>query len=404
MEKPELTDSNRSTALSAAGVHAGERGPEPVRQDRDDAKAPPGAKRGPRWTSQPKSGGPRKKRVTAYAALDLGTNNCRLLIARPTDNGFRVLDGFSRIVRLGEGLSQTGRLSEAAIERTIEALKICRAKLAQHEGVKARIIATEACRSASNSAAFLSRVKREVGLEFEVVDRKTEAELAVTGCADLIETDAPGAILFDIGGGSSELAWLDFRGGRPRNQGKTAASIRSWHSLPVGVVSIAEKFGGVDVTPELFEAMVGHVTEQLRHFRGREKLRDMLGNYPVHFLGTSGTVTTLAGLYLGLDRYERAKVDGLWMGADDIDATMRVLLAMSYEKRMANPCIGRERADLVIPGCAIFEAIRREWPCQRIRVADRGLREGILISMMSEDRVWMRGRPGRRNRGAGNAK
>ncbi|HCO54677.1 Ppx/GppA phosphatase family protein [Pelagibacterium nitratireducens] len=399
-----MTDSSRSTAVSAAPASLRERANEPVRHEREDAKAQPGAKRATRWTSQPKSAGQRKKRAPTYAALDLGTNNCRLLIARPTENGFRVLDGFSRIVRLGEGLSQTGRLSEAAMDRTIEALRICKSKLAQHDGVRARIIATEACRSATNSAAFLARVKRELGMTFEVVDRKTEAELAVTGCADLIETDAPGAILFDIGGGSSELAWLDFRGGRPRNQGKTAASIRSWQSLPVGVVSIAEKFGGVDVTPEIFEAMVNHVTDQLRHFRGREKLRGMLASHPVHFLGTSGTVTTLAGLYLGLERYERSKVDGLWMHADDVDATMRVLLAMSYDKRTSNPCIGKERADLVIPGCAIFEAIRREWPCQRIRVADRGLREGILISMMSEDRVWMRGRPGRRRRGASNAK
>ncbi len=290
------------------------------------------------------------------------------------------------------------------MDRTIEALKLCRGKLAQYEGVRARIIATEACRSADNSQTFLSRVKREVGLDFEVVDRKTEAELAVTGCADLIEFDAPGALLFDIGGGSSELAWLDFRGGRPKNQGKTASSIRSWQSLPVGVVSIAEKFGGVDVTPEIFEAMVAHVSHQLRQFRGREKLRAMLASHPIPFLGTSGTVTTLAGLHLGLDRYERSKVDGLWMRSEDVDATMRVLLAMSYERRMANPCIGRERADLVIPGCAIFEAIRREWPCQRIRVADRGLREGILISMMSEDRVWKRGRPFRSQRGGRIAK
>lgn len=360
--------------------------------------------RGPRWTSAPRPKDARKRSAPVYAALDLGTNNCRLLIARPTDNGFRVLDGFSRIVRLGEGLSQTSRLSEEAMDRTVEALKLCKAKLAQHDGIRARVIATEACRSAENSQAFLTRVKREVGLEFEVVDRKTEAELAVTGCADLIEHDAPGALLFDIGGGSSELAWLDFRGGRPRNQGKMASSIRSWQSLPVGVVSIAEKFGGVDVTPEIFEAMVAHVTAQLRQFRGREKLRAMLASHPIPFLGTSGTVTTLAGLHLGLDRYERSKVDGLWMRTEDVDATMRVLLAMSYERRIANPCIGRERADLVIPGCAIFEAIRREWPCQRIRVADRGLREGILISMMSEDRVWKRNRPVRSRRGGHNAK
>lgn len=348
---------------------------------------------------------PRKRRPPVYAALDLGTNNCRLLIAKPTENGFRVLDGFSRIVRLGEGLSQTGRLSEAAMVRTVEALKMCRNKLTQYDNIRARIIATEACRAAANSSGFLARVKEATGLELEVVDRKTEAQLAVTGCADLIEMGEPGALLFDIGGGSSELAWIDFRGGRPKNRGRAAASIRSWQSLPVGVVSIAEKFGGIDITPDIFEAMVAFVTQQLRQFRGREKLRQTLATHPVHFLGTSGTVTTLAGLYLGLERYERAKVDGLWMNSDDIDATMRVLLAMSYDRRVANPCIGRERADLVIPGCAIFEAIRREWPCQRIRVADRGLREGLLISMMSEDRAWARSRNGARHyRGPRHAK
>lgn len=402
-----MTDFDRSAAVPQSDDRARHRRRDGASQTRREAdpqaptRAGGGAK--PRRTSPPTASDPRKRRGPAYAALDLGTNNCRLLIARPTENGFRVLDGFSRIVRLGEGLSQTGQLSQAAMDRTVDALKQCRNKLTQHEGVRMRLIATEACRTAENSALFLDRVRSEVGLEFEVVDRKTEAELAVTGCADLIEPDAPGALLFDIGGGSSELAWLDFRGGRPKNQGKTAASIRSWQSLPVGVVSIAEKFGGIDVTPEIFESMVDHVASQLYAFRGRDKLADMIASHPLHLLGTSGTVTTLAGLHLGLERYERAKVDGLWMRREDVDATMRVLLAMSYERRIANPCIGRERADLVIPGCAIFEAIRREWPCERIRVADRGLREGILISMMSEDRVWMRGRT-RSRRGGRNAK
>src|SRR5690606_32566273 len=179
-------------------------------------------KGGSRRTSGQRNPAGAKRRGTAYAALDLGTNNCRLLIARPSENGFRVLDGFSRIVRLGEGVSQSGRLSDAAMDRTIEALRICRTKLAQHENVRMRLVATEACRSADNADLFLRRVTDELGLDFEVVDRKTEAELAVTGCADLIEADAPGALLFDIGGGSSELAWLDFRGGRPRNHGKTS--------------------------------------------------------------------------------------------------------------------------------------------------------------------------------------
>ncbi|NOZ31548.1 MAG: Ppx/GppA family phosphatase [Alphaproteobacteria bacterium] len=327
-----------------------------------------------------------------YAALDLGTNNCRLLVARPTAAGFRVIDGFSRIVRLGEGLSKSGRLDEAAMDRTIEALKQCKSRLDGHKVRSMRLITTEACRSASNSHAFLDRVRRQVGLDLEVVDRKTEAELAVTGCADLVDAEAEGAILFDIGGGSSELVWLDLRGGRPKSRGRMATAIRSWRSLPVGVVSIAEKFGGTEVSPELFEDMVDFVSGHLSKFRGREKLSRAVADNRTHFLGTSGTVTTLAGLHLGLQRYDRSRVDGLWMKSEHMVATIRVLLAMGYERRVANACIGRERADLVIPGCAIFEAIRREWPCKDVRVADRGLREGILITLMARDRVWSRRR------------
>ncbi len=337
-----------------------------------------------------------RRKAPLYAALDLGTNNCRLLIVRAQDKGYRVIDGFTRIVRLGEGVSQTGALDANAMERTFDALKQCAGKLAHHAPASYRLIATEACRAAQNAPEFLERVKRELGIELEIIDRKTEAQLAVTGCSDLVEKDTKGALLFDIGGGSSELAWMDFRGGRPKQPSRLATSIRSWQSLPVGVVTIAEKFGGVDVPPEKFEAMVDYVTQQFRHFRGREKLKQMIKEHPVHLIGTSGTVTTLAGLHLGLERYERSKVDGLWMNADQLTDTMRVLLAMPYERRVANPCIGKDRADLVIPGCAIFEAIRREWPTERVRVADRGLREGMLISLMEEDRAKMANR--RRNK------
>jgi exopolyphosphatase/guanosine-5'-triphosphate,3'-diphosphate pyrophosphatase len=286
------------------------------------------------------------------------------------------------------------------MERTMDALRQCRNKLRDHQPTRMRLIATEACRAAENGPLFLERVKNEIGLDLEIVDRRTEAELAVTGCADLIDGAAQGALMFDIGGGSSELAWLDFRGGRPRAQGRMSASIRSWQSMPVGVVSIAEKFGGVDVTPEVFEAMVEFVGTHLRQFRGREKLRQMIGTHPVHLIGTSGTVTTLAGLHLGLERYERQKVDGLWMRREQVDETMRALLGMPFERRVAHPCIGKDRADLVLPGCAIFEAIRREWPTERVRVADRGLREGILISLMDADRTHTR--PNRYPRRQGN--
>lgn len=340
-----------------------------------------------RWTNNSnRSNAPRRK-APLYAALDLGTNNCRLLIVRREDKGYRVVDGFTRIVRLGEGISSTGRLDDAAMERTFDALKMCAGKLDHHAPTSFRLIATEACRAANNATGFLERVKRDLGLDLEIIDRQTEAQLAVTGCADLVEKDTKGALLFDIGGGSSELAWMDFRGGRPKQNGKLATSIRSWQSLPVGVVTIAEKFGGEHVPPEKFEEMVAYVAQKLQHFRGREKLKKMIEDHPVHLIGTSGTVTTLAGLHLGLERYERSKVDGLWMTSEQLTDTMRVLLAMPYERRVANPCIGKDRADLVIPGCAIFEAIRREWPTERVRVADRGLREGILISLMDADRA-----------------
>jgi len=328
----------------------------------------------------------RRKLSPIYAALDLGTNNCRLLVARKNENGFKVIDGFSRIVRLGEGVSQSGMLDEQAIERTLEALKICAIKLERHKPKRMRLIATQACRGAKNSEEFLARVKSEIGLELEIIDQQTEAKLAVTGCGDLIEKDVMGALMFDIGGGSSELAWLDFRGGRPKENGKLASSIRSWQSLEIGVVSIAEKFDGKDVSAQKFEDMVGFVAEKLKNFKGSNKLKDMIKSHNVHLIGTSGTVTTLAGLHLGLERYDRSQVDGLMMRNDEVVDTMRVLISMSYERRAEHQCIGSDRADLVIPGCAIFEAIRREWTTDYIRVADRGLREGMLISLMDMDK------------------
>jgi len=322
-----------------------------------------------------------------YAALDLGTNNCRLLIARPAQHGFRVVDAFSRIVRLGEGLATTGRLAEPAMDRAVEALKICRSKMAQRGVTRARLVTTEACRAASNGVDFVARVSAEAELDLEIVDQRTEASLAVSGCAALADPQAQGVIVFDIGGGSTEIIWM---GGR--NEARDpAARIREWASIPVGVVTVAERYGGVDVGRELFERMVDDCSDILAPFaKTAAAARNARG---FHLLGTSGTVTTVAGIHLGLPRYDRRVVDGLWMQQSDILAVIDRLIAMDYAERAANPCIGRERADLVMAGCAIFEAIRRAFPSDRVRIADRGLREGILLRMMHEDRAWWRRRP-----------
>lgn len=325
--------------------------------------------------------GARARRSDAlYAALDLGTNNCRLLIARPVWDGFRVVDAFSRIVRLGEGLGTSGRLSQDAMNRAVEALKVCHEKIAARGVRRARLIATEACRLADNGVEFSTRVHEQAGLDLEIIDRATEARLAAIGCAPLADPVADGVLLFDIGGGSSELVWLEkqSRHGEPR--------IRSWVSLPVGVVNLAERHGGVDVTDEIFENMVADVIPLLEAFPEKEALRAACSR--LHMLGTSGTVTTLAGVHMDLPRYDRRRVDGAWLQAHEIDTITAKLRAMPYSERVENPCIGRERADLVLAGCAILEAFRRTFPCSRLRVADRGLREGMLIDLMRADGVW----------------
>ena len=323
-----------------------------------------------------------------YAALDLGTNNCRLLVARPAGDGFRVVDAFSRIVRLGEGISASGRLSEAAIDRSLEALEICRNKMRNRGVTRARLIATEACRAAENGAEFRARDTEKLGLALEVIDRETEATLAATSCTPLIDPEAEGVVLFDIGGGSSELVRLDRS---PRcERGPPLPRIRAWISLPHGVVTLAERHGGHNVTRDVYEAMVAEVAELIAPF-AREHGDSLHG---VHMLGTSGTVTTIAGVHLDLKRYDRNRIDGCWLEAGEIDSVLERLVAMSYEERVASPCIGADRADLVLAGCAILEAIRRAFPCPRLRVADRGLREGMLVQMMREDGAWGESGPG----------
>ncbi len=333
----------------------------------------------------------RRGGLPVFAALDLGTNNCRLLVAVPSAQGqFRVIDAFSRIVRLGEGVSVSGRLGAAAMDRAVEALKVCGDKLRARDLRRARLIATEACRAAANGPEFLRRVEREAGLRLEIIDRHTEAKLAVSGCGSLVDHEAQGAVLFDIGGGSTEIALIDLAEGRPP---RLADAITAWTSLPVGVVSLAEKFGGRTVTPEVFAAMTRSVAEMLERFVERGSLAHMMGSPRFHLLGTSGTVTTLAGIHLKLDRYDRRRVDGLWMDGEDMDRIVETLVGWDFAARVASPCIGPDRADLVLAGCAILQAIRAVWPAKRLRVADRGLREGILSELMAEEGAWSRSAP-----------
>lgn len=316
-----------------------------------------------------------------YAALDLGTNNCRLLIARPQGGrGFRVIDAFSRIVRLGEGLSRTRCLSEAAMQRAVSALRVCGLKLERRGVTAVRAVATEACRRADNCSAFVDRVRGETGIRIEIISPVEEARLAVAGCAPLLDPFLPRALVFDIGGGSTELMWLEVdRCGRPR--------LIDQISVPHGVVCLAEQYGGDRVPLPTYRAMIDEVVASLEAFEARNLIRAAVEARQVQMLGTSGTVTTLAGIHLGLPRYERALVDGSHLDLSDARAVISRLLALDCAGRAAFPCIGQDRADLVLAGCAVLDAITELWPVVRLRIADRGLREGILFDLIVGSRA-----------------
>jgi exopolyphosphatase/guanosine-5'-triphosphate,3'-diphosphate pyrophosphatase len=335
--------------------------------------------------AQSRSGGRTGARAKAplFAALDLGTNNCRMLIAAPDgERGLRVVDGYSRIVRLGEGLAHTGRLSEGAMSRSYQALAACAQRIEARGPIAVGCVATQACRAAANGQTFLDRVEKDLGLRFDVISSEEEAQLAALGCASLIEPEAEITLIVDIGGGSTELSWVrsaDVRADPLR------APILAWGTTPLGVVTLAEEEEEPEAGREAwYEDLVGRLAAMIAPVGNAEHLRQAFDAGRAHIIGTSGTVTSLAGVHMGLARYQRSRVDGYWFDVGDCRAVIASMLAMSLDERALNPCVGKDRADLVVLGGATLDAVLRVWPAPRIRVADRGLREGVLLRLMAK--------------------
>ena len=316
----------------------------------------------------------------SYGALDLGTNNCRLLVARPEGGSFRVTDAFSRIVRLGEGVAQSGRLSEQAIERTIGALRVCAGKLRRGGVRHYRAVATEACRRAENSQAFIDRTDEETGLAIEIISPAEEVQLALDGCTPLLDRSMRHALLLDIGGGSTELIWV-------RLDGEGEPALDAWTSVGHGVVSLAERYGGDRVGRDTYAAMVDEFESAIAPFAAAHGMSAEAAAGSAQLLGTSGTVTTIAGIHLGLPRYDRDRVDGLRLRVADVRAVIETVIGQDYATRMAEPCIGPGRGDVMVAGCAILDAVMAVCPTGRLDVADRGLREGMLLRMMRAARA-----------------
>jgi exopolyphosphatase/guanosine-5'-triphosphate,3'-diphosphate pyrophosphatase len=327
--------------------------------------------------SEPKPQWKRDGHRRTYGAIDLGTNNCRLLIARPIEGGFTVIDAFSRIVRLGEGLSQTGCLSNDAMDRAVGALSVCAEKLRRRNVSLSRSVATEACRRADNGRDFAERVRDETGILLDIIEPQEEARLAVLGCHKLLEPGDGPALIFDIGGGSTELVLIDQEEGIPR--------IRAWWSAPWGVVSLTESEGKEALEGPDRIAAYKRMRERARHAFSRFATMLPESREGIRLLGTSGTVTTLASVHLALPTYDRRAVDGLHVPIEAMRKISAMIASMDYEERSNLPCIGAERADLVVAGCAILEAIMEIWPAPNLGVADRGIREGILRSLMARD-------------------
>ena len=331
-----------------------------------------------------------------YAALDLGTNSCRMLIAQPKGSQFHVVDSFSKSVQLGQGLEQTGKLSRASMARTINAMRVCRQKLQRHNVTNMRLVATEACRRARNSDHFINQVKRETGLTLEIIQPEEEARLAVISCAPLVSTKTEQLLVVDIGGGSTELVWIDISHVPARERPRAimrlhagfrqdpgpfaAAKVVDWISVPLGVATLRDQFADVEDDSARFALMSWFFEENLEAFAPStaEQSRE---NFQI--VGTSGTVTTVAASHLGLRRYDRTKVDGLRMTSDQIDAVIQGYLKLGEAGRKADPRIGKDRQALIMSGAAILQTLMRLWPTDRLSVADRGLREGLLYQQMS---------------------
>ncbi|MGB0498579.1 MAG: Ppx/GppA phosphatase family protein [Rubricella sp.] len=344
-----------------------------------------------------------------YAALDLGTNSCRMLIARPDGGHFRIVDAFSKSVKLGQELARTGSLSEPAIRRTISALQVCAAKIRRHDVGRVRMVATEACRRARNGEAFLNRVAKQTGLRLELIRPAEEARLAVISCAPLLDPTSEQVLVIDIGGGSTELVWLDLsavpaearsrammrlrldRDEKTRLPVEGAVRVVDWISVPLGVATLHERYSDVRDARSRFALMSCQFEDEMEGFLPYVEAATPESLEGFQMIGTSGTVTTVGAAHLGLTRYDRAAVDGLTLSGDQINAVIDSFLGADFKGRIGQLGIGLDRADLVLAGSAILQTLLRLWPTDRLRVADRGLREGMLYSMMGEDGVLTQG-------------
>ena len=331
------------------------------------------------------------------AAIDLGTNSCRLLVARvnvagirtnyfrsrPKPVAWKVIDSFAKVVRLGEGMYSHDELSHDAIERTMEALSICRKKLDKYNMHSMRAVATEACRRATNKEVLVNRAREELGLNLEVICAEEEARLALKGCSAILDSRIPYGIVFDIGGGSTEVILVRLKRENKRSPGYAVPfDVIDSISIPYGVVTTTEAVDLADNQEYVHKMLHEKITDMLSEFVSKNKIIELIKNNEIQVAGSSGTVTTLAAYHLGLAQYERRLVDGMTISYEDLHIVIEKIFAMDKQGSLEESTVGFGRADYVLTGSVILKALCEVIPAKTMRIADRGVREGILIDLM----------------------
>lgn len=302
------------------------------------------------------------------AAVDLGTNTVRLLVVEAEGREWRPLHQSQRVTRLGEGQAETGRLLEAPMQRTVDTVSEFIAAARGLGASEIRVVATSAVREAPNRAELLALLRAATGLDASVVSGEEEARLTLQGVAAGLPQLGGSFVLFDIGGGSTELVLGE--------DGRLGAVV----SLQLGVVRLAERYGDAGpVDWARFALMRGEIDGRL----AREIPARIIEARAPALVGTAGTVTTLAALDLGLPAYDASRVQGHTLARGAVERLLNRLGALAVAERARLPCLEPGRADVIIPGIAICLAVMDRLGYGSLVVSDRGLREGILCEILS---------------------
>lgn len=307
-----------------------------------------------------------------FAAIDLGSRNCRTIVGCQSKAGaFEYIETYSKSVSLADGVAASKKLSRKSMDRTIEALAFCSKVLSRYAGLTYLAVATDAMRRAENASVFIKRVKRELGLIISIITPQEEAYYAALGCIEVLSLETEIFVVFDIGGGSSEIALC-------RQKSDKDIELIDSLSIPYGVINLLESKD--HLTFSGYSNLVQKISDLSRDFLNQYATTlDFVNNFQC--IGTSGTTTTVAALNMNLRFYDREKINDSILQFSEILKTVHYVQSLSEDERKLHPYISQSNEDLVLGGLTILEGIVRGLPASTITVTDRGVRDGVVYAL-----------------------